>query len=318
MKPNAAIAALAVVVTLVAGGAGPSPLGAQAPTPIRIGVSNSDVAAEPLYGVQTGMFRRAGLAATLSPGMQGGAVLRALRTGTIDVGFVNIISTASAVQQGDPVVLLAPGALYRSRAPLTVLVSAPANRIIAGAELNGKTIATPSGARDLGAIGTRAWIDADGGDSRTVHFVSGIPLAQVGAALAAHQIDASELTEPELSKQLEAKQVRVVAPTFDAVGSRFIIGGFVASKTWVRAHPDAARRFVRAMHDVAIWANAHRAETGPMLAASLGVDPQIVASMVRATYSPQLTPGEIQPALDVAARYGVLRPMKAATLIALP
>lgn len=311
------IAAIAAALAVVAGGA-PSSLGAQAPTPIRIGVSHSDVAAEPLYGVQTGIFRRAGLAATLMPGMQGAAVLRALHAGTIDVGFVNIVSIATAVQQGEPLVLLAPGALYRSRAPLTVLVSAPANKYIAGADLNGKTIATPSGGRDLGAIGTRAWIDADGGDSRTIHFVTGIPLAKVGDALAAHWIDASELTEPELTKQLRANEVRIVAPTFDAVGSRFIIGGFVASKSWVRAHPEAAHRFVAAMHDVALWANAHHAQTAPMLAASLHVDPQVVAAMVRATYSPKLAVGEIQPALDVAARYGVLRPMQAAALVATP
>jgi hypothetical protein len=40
--------------------------------------------------------------------------------------------------------------------------------------------------------------------------------------------------------------------------------------------------------------------------------------MVRATYSSRLAVDEIQPALDVAARYGVLRPMNAATLITAP
>jgi ABC-type nitrate/sulfonate/bicarbonate transport system substrate-binding protein len=306
------------VLAVLAAGVPSAPLAAQAPTAIRIGISNSDVAAEPLYATQTGVFRRAGLAATLAPGMQGSAVLNALRAGTIDVGFVNIVSIATAVQHGDPYVLLAPGALYKSAAPLTLLVSAPGSKFIAGADLNGKTIATPSGGRDLGAIGTRAWIDSDGGDSRTVHFVTGIPLSRVGAALAAHQIDASEITEPELSAQLKSGGIRIVAPTFDAVSSRFIIGGFVASKAWVRAHPSGARRFVTAMHDVALWANAHQAQTAPMLAASLKVDPAVVASMVRATYSSRLAVDEIQPALDVAARYGVLRPMNAATLITAP
>jgi ABC-type nitrate/sulfonate/bicarbonate transport system substrate-binding protein len=311
------LAALAVCA-LAAGSVQAPPLGAQVTTAIRIGLSNSDVAAEPLYAQRTGIFARAGLTAALTSGMPGAAVLGALRNGTIDIGFVNIVSIATAVQHGDPFVLLAPGALYRSKAPLTVLVSAPANKYINGAELNGKTIATPSGGRDLGAIGTRAWIDANGGDSRTVRFVTGIPLAKVGTALAAHRIDASELTEPELSAQVHRGAVRVVAPTFDAVGDRFIIGGFVASKAWVHAHPLAAQRFVAAMHAVALWANVHQAQTAPMLAASLHVDPSVVASMVRATYSPKLTVGEIQPALDVAARYGALPPMNAATLIPSP
>jgi NitT/TauT family transport system substrate-binding protein len=286
-------------------------------TPVRIGTSNSDVAAEPVYAQETGIFRRAGIDAAITVGMQGAAVLEALRRGTIDIGFANIVSISEAIQKGDPIVLLAPGALYTSQAPITVLVGLPSSKLHTGADLNGKTIATPSGKRDLGAIGTSAWIDAHGGDSKTVNFVTGIPLAEVGAALAAHRIDASEITEPELSKQRGRGEIALIAPTFDAVGSGsgFIIGGFVASKAWVRAHPDAARHFVAAMGEVARWANAHRPETAPLLAARLKVSPEVVASMVRATYSPRLSVAEIQPVLDAAAKYGIVQPMDAALLI---
>lgn len=303
-----------LALVLVLGGM-PAPSYAAAPTAVRIGLSSSDVAAGPLYAQETGVFRRAGLDATLSMGMQGSAVLAALHKGTIDIGFANIVSIAESTESGEPFVLLAPGALYTAKAPITVLVQAPTTNFRTGADLNGKTIVTPSGKRDLGAIGTSAWIDANGGDSKTVHWITGIPLKQVGAALAAHKADASEITEPELTAQRGRGAIALVAPTFDAVGSGFIIGGFIARKAWVNSHPEAAHRFVTAMAEIARWANTHRAQTAPLLAARLHVAPSVVASMVRATYSPRLTVGEIQPALDAAAKYGVIQPMKAAALI---
>jgi len=292
-------------------------LGAAAPaaTTVRIGISNSDVAAEPLYANERGTFARAGLAATVTTGMQGGAVLDALANGTIDIGFANIVSIATAIQAGKPLVLLAPGALYTSEAPITVLVQAPGSNYTGGADLDGKTIVTPSGDRDLGAIGTRAWIDAHGGDSRTIHIISGIRLQDVGAALAAHRADASEITEPELSAQRAAGSIKLLAPTFDAVSPHFIIGGFVASRAWVQANPAAARAFVAAMSETAVWADAHHAETAPLLARVLGVPPAVVATMVRATYPATLTVATIQPALDAAARYHVLQPLRAEQLI---
>jgi ABC-type nitrate/sulfonate/bicarbonate transport system substrate-binding protein len=303
--------ALAACAAFLFGIVAPAP----AATVVRIGLSNSDVAAEPLYAQTTGIFRRAGLDAALTNGMQGSAVIAGLKAGTIDIGFVNIVSTAGAIQRGDPFVLLAPGALYRSDAPITVLVQSPRSHFRTGADLNGKRIATPSGKRDLGTIGTEAWIDAHGGDSRSVRFVTGIPLHAVGAALAAHRIDASELTEPELSAQRRAGVVTLVAPTFDAVGSGFIIGGFVTTRAWVRAHPAAARRFIAAMAETARWANAHHAQTAPILARRLKVAPALVASMVRATYPAALTPAIVQPPLDAAANYHVIAPMHAAELI---
>jgi len=286
------------------------------PTVIRIGVSDTDAAAQPLYAQQTGIFRRAGLDAKIVGGMQGGPVLDGIAAGAIDVGFANIVSIASAIQRGSPVVLLAAGSVYDSRAPLTVLVQSPSSNLRTGKDLNGKTVETPSARMDLATISTMAWIDQHGGDSGTVHFVAGIPLAEVADALKAGRVDVSELTEPHLSVQKRRGAVKVFASTYDAIASTFLIGGYVASKPWVEAHPEAAQHFAAAMRESAHWANTHQAETAPILAAQLKVDPSMVLTMVRSRYGETLSAQLIQPALDVAAKYGALKPMKAQELIA--
>jgi hypothetical protein len=41
----------------------------------------------------------------------------------------------------------------------------------------------------------------------------------------------------------------------------------------------------------------------------------VLAKMVRASYPEHLTPELIQPVIDVAARYGVVSPLRAGTLL---
>lgn len=282
---------------------------------VRVGVSNTDAAAQPLYARETGIFRRLGIEARMTGGMQGGPVIDAVKAGTIDVGFANIVSIATAIQRGDPVVLLAAGSVYDTRAPLTVIVQSPDSPLRTGRDLNGKTIEVPSARMDLATMATMAWIDEHGGDSKTVKFVAGIPLEQIAEALKAGKVDASELTEPHLSAQKRAGTVRVLAPTYDAIAPHFLIGGWVASKAWVDAHPAAARRFAQAMRESAHWGNTHQTQSAPLLAAQLKVDPSVVLGMVRSEYGESLDAALIQPCLDVAAKYGAMKPMNAAEML---
>lgn len=309
------LVASAVMLAMVAVTAPAAVCGADADV-VRIGVSNTDgVAGQPLYADKLGIFKRRGIEATITGGMQGGPVIDAVEAGTIDVGGANVVSIATAIQRGDPVVLLAAGSMYDARAPLTVIVTAPDSPLRTGKDLNGKTIEVPSARKDLATMATMAWIDQHGGDSSTVKFVAAFPLEAIAEALKAGKIDASELTEPHLSIQRRAGAVRVLAPTYDAIAPHFMITGWVASKAWVDAHPDLARRFEQAMRESARWANAHQPESAPILAAWLGIDPAVVRGMVRSEFGESLDPAMIQPSLDVAARYGAMRPMNAAALL---
>jgi sulfonate transport system substrate-binding protein len=285
-----------------------------ATTPIRIGVVNTDVSSEPVYADAEGLFTRAGLAAAITTFPNGKQVLDGLTSGALDVGFVNIVSAVDALQKGAQLTIVAPAAVYDPSAPITVLVQAATSNFASGQDLNGKTLGVPA-PNDLGEVSTRAWIDATGGDSRTVHYVTGIPASQIAAALADHRLDAAELSEPALTAEKQKGRIKPLAATFDIVGAPFYIGVFVASRPWSEAHPAAARAFSAVMRDTARWANAHRAETAEILAARLGISPAATASMVRARYGDVLSPALIQPILDLSARYGALRPARAADLI---
>jgi hypothetical protein len=66
---------------------------------------------------------------------------------------------------------------------------------------------------------------------------------------------------------------------------------------------------------VAVWANAHHAESAQILVRSAKLDPAIAAKMTRSTYGTSLDPALMQPVLDMFVHFGVLaKPMSAADL----
>jgi ABC-type nitrate/sulfonate/bicarbonate transport system substrate-binding protein len=85
---------------------------------------------------------------------------------------------------------------------------------------------------------------------------------------------------------------------------------------WVTKHPVAARSFVTAMRETAAWANHHRHESALILAKYMKVEPERIESIARVTYGDHVTPDLIQPDIDAAVRYGVLKtPFPAGDLI---
>lgn len=290
---------------------------ADAPAVIRIETSDYDLSAEPSYGVAAGIFARHGISLEIQSAIEGGAnMVRDVAAGKADVGFSNLISIAGAIQAGAPIILIAPAGLYDRKSPPNAIVVAPNSAIKTAKDLNGKNISSPSGPGSAGALAPAAWIDQHGGDSKTVHFVTGIKPADLPAALASGAVAAGEVGDPQLTMLLQLGAVRTFAAPFDAEGDHYLLAGFVASRAWVSANPDVAHRFVAAMTETAHWANTHRAETGTILAAHLKLTPPVMAAMSRTLYAETLTPETIAPPLATAVKYGVIKPMTADELLA--
>jgi NitT/TauT family transport system substrate-binding protein len=278
---------------------------------VRIGVVASDVSAEPYYADAGGFYHRVGLQAQIEALPGGGAIIDAVASGSLDIGFANLTSAAAAHQRGIPVTLVAPATVYTSKAPITVLVKARGSPLRTGADLRGKTIAVSTLRGEL-QVAASLWIDKTGGDAKSVHFVE-LPFAAMAPALAGRRVDAAMITEPAMTMQKE--RIELLANAYDAIADEFLIGGWVAAAAFAKS--DAAQRFAAAMAETARWANAHRSQTAEILAARAKLELSVVRAMVRASYGERLTAQTIQPVLDAAAKYGSLRtPMQAAELIA--
>jgi NitT/TauT family transport system substrate-binding protein len=275
-----------------------------APIPIRIAnLGYTEASALPVYAQQSGIFKKYGLDATVTTFNGGGAIIAAIAGGSLDAGFSNITSAVAAIQRGIPIMILTPANLTSAGRADALLMKARGSKLKTGADLNGKIIAvtTLGGTLQLGA---EAWIDKNGGDSKTVHFVE-VPTSNMAPSLKQARIDAAMLSEPFLTE--ESADIEVLADAFAAVSNEWISSVFVASKAWVTANPDGTRHFIAAMHETGRWANTHHAETAKILSPLSGVPLATFTAMARTAYTDALTKALMQPGIDAAYRYGALK-----------
>ncbi len=167
---------------------------AQATAKVTVGSIPIDNGAEVFYAQEQGFFRRAGLDVAITPMSNGGAIVAAVASGSLDVGFTNLFSFATAYARGLPVTLIAPASLYLSSSPAQALLVRKDSPFKTGKDLNGKIVAC-NGIKGITQITASAWIDQHGGDSSTVKWVE-VPIPAQNEAVATGKVDGATIGEP--------------------------------------------------------------------------------------------------------------------------
>ncbi len=198
---------------------------------------------------QDGYFAAAGLHVKIVPVVSSANVVSNLVNGSVDVTEGQWTTGLAAAAHGVPLRALAPG---NSGGPgLQVLVVPQDSPISSPAQLRGKTIAVnvvpglASGmVDDVLAMGQIR--------PSQVHLVV-IPFPKMGAALAAHQVDAAFMVEPYLSQTYTqpARHSGGVKPLqdMDQVGNlqNFPNTGYLVTEAWLAKYPRTAAAFTRAL-----------------------------------------------------------------------
>jgi NitT/TauT family transport system substrate-binding protein len=263
-----------------------------------------DSATPVVYGVQSGIFRRAGVNVDITPQGSGSAVTAGVVGGSYQVGKSSIVPLIIAVSKRIPVKIVAAGGIYRSTAPNIAMVVSIDSPLKTAADLNGKTVGVSS-PDDLYTLGLKAWMDKNGGNAASLKLLS-LPQSEIEAALAAKRIDAGASGMPQLQSQVDGGKVRVFCDMCDAIAATFMFSAWFSSdQTIASRHADIAA-FLRAERQAATYTNAHPADAVAALAAFTKIEPAVIAKMVRVQNGTTLDPKLIQPAIDVCARYGVI------------
>jgi NitT/TauT family transport system substrate-binding protein len=289
-----AAAAGAVVVRL--------PLRAQAADTIRVISFPIDTGLEVLYAQTAGISDQAGLTLTTEMMNFGAVSQSAIASGAADIGNSNVGSLAVAREKGLPLVIVASGGMYSSKEPTSVLMVPKDSPARTARDLNGKIVAV-NGLNSLSQFAAEAWIDKNGGDSKSVHWLD-MQFSEMPLTLASHRIDAALVAEPQATMAREG--ARVFADAYDAIGEHFVISIWVATASWVTANAELARRFAAMIYKTAAWANTHRAQTGEVLAKTTRLDAGLVHTMHRITFAESGDPVLVKPQIDMALRYGAI------------
>jgi NitT/TauT family transport system substrate-binding protein len=296
-------AALAALSAATLAGAGLRATAA-GPTPIALGSSAEDDLGPVLYALATGAFAAAGLDVSVTVLGSGSAAASAVAGGSLQIAKSSSLPLVSAHARGLPFVLIAPGTVSTRERPSSVIVVRTDSPLKAPRDFNGATFGQNS-LGDVGVLLSRGWLDANGGDSRTLKFVE-LPGPAVGPALAAGRIDAATLRNPGLANVLGSGDGKAFAHPGDALGKRLLISAWFSTADYAAANRDTVKRFAAVMRDASLYSNANPHEMAKYLAPYFHEDVAQVAKTEPALLGSALDAGDVQPIVDAAFRYGAI------------
>jgi NitT/TauT family transport system substrate-binding protein len=281
-------------------------------TPIRLGASPTDATASGYYGIEQGFYKAAGLDASMQANRNTGALAAAVQGGSLDVIAGSIVPIAQASVNGIDLRAVAPGQVYDGGPPQAPMAVPLGSAITNGAGMAGKTIAV-NGLRDLTHLFALAWVDANGGDYKSVNVLE-VPFPSMLAALTAGRVDAALLVEPFAS---DAKgKVTLLSDAMPALAPRFLVTGFFGSLAWLDQNRDTAKKFAAATLRANAWANANHDASAAVLGKYTPIPPDVIRTLVRAKYDTALpAPALIQPVLNAMTKYFQTPHVNAADLV---
>jgi NitT/TauT family transport system substrate-binding protein len=289
---------------------------AQTPATIRLGIIPIEPTCSAYYAKENGFFDKAGLDVEITPSASTPALAAAVVTGTYDIAYATVSTLATAHAKGIPFVIIAPAGIINGSKAIGGIVVPVNSPIQKAKDFNGKTFGT-SGLNTLAEYLPRAWVDKNGGDSSTMKFVE-IPFPQIADALAAGRIDAAYLVEPFISIAKQRNIARLLTTGDDAIAPVYLASAWYATTAWAKAHPDLVARFATAMAEAGRWANANPAKVVPIIANHLKADPATTAAAPRTDFTDRLVAAQIQPWIDITARYAKFPPFPSADLVYAP
>ena len=277
---------------------------AQALIPIKVGLVPTDDVTPLVYAIQTGMFRKVGLDVQIAPGGSGAAMAAAVVSGSYTFGKASMLSIINAHLHKLPLAMIGSEAVYDSKNPYAQLVVASDSDAKTCKDLSDKVIGTPS-LNDLDALATMACVDQAGGNAASLKLIE-LPQSATLGALQEHRVAATVMHEPVLAQALATGAQRVLAPAYTAISPHFVFASYFTSQSYAQAHPEVVRNFMATIYRAAAYTNAHHQATVEMMAETTKAPVDIVAHMARVDGATSLDIREIQPMIDVAAKYHLI------------
>jgi NitT/TauT family transport system substrate-binding protein len=291
--------ACAVLLALAAAGAS-----AQSADLIRVGTGPDDQAAPLIYAAKYGIYKKYGLNVDVQRLAGAATVAAALAGGSLEVGKASTMGAVTAIAKGLPFTIIANLGYYDAAEPDFAFLVGASSPIRTPKDLEGKTFGAVS-LLDMNSVATFSWLDRNGVDRSTIKYAE-LPASATLAAIEQNRIVGATVYEPYLSAFLATGKVRVLGHPYDAIGRRFSDAVLFANAGWVAEHRDAVARFLRAVQESSTYIAAHENLSVQLIAEFGGLDPASIPNVPHAHRGVALSPGDIQPLIDAAAKYSVI------------
>lgn len=283
----------AVIALAAAGLAGCAPAAA-APsqasgggTAVTVTVVPAPGAAGLYIAADDGLFTAAGLHVTITNTASATGTIPALASGKTDVVLGQWTTAIAAEAKGTRLAALGEG---NSGGPgLEQLVTSPGSPIGRLSQLAGKTIAV-NALHGLPQLLTVRLLRDNGVPVSGIRFTP-VPFPAMGAALAAHRVDAAFMVDPYLSRAEQKYGDDELADLDQGSTADIPVTGYYTTRAWQAAHPAAAAAFTAALRQGQQVAATSRAAVEQALVRHIGI-----TRLVAAVMSPGIYPvGHVDP-----------------------
>ena len=261
----------------------------------------------PIYiGLRHGFFKKQGLEVKPTFSAGGAAIVPAVVSGGIDIGYSNTVSLITAAQKGLPVQIIAPGSQVGSTQDQDhcFMFVRGNSAIRAPLELAGKTIAVNT-VKNLGDVSTKSALEALGVDTSTLRFVE-VPFPDMEAALQSGRVDATWPCEPFVTMASDSGQRRLVG-TLVGTMPNLQFSAYFASHSYAQMNADVVRRFQRAMSESLEYARKHPEEIRTVTTEYAKVSPDVAKRMILPVWtSMTVDKASISRLSDISVKYGII------------
>ncbi|KDA04808.1 thiamine biosynthesis protein [Microbacterium sp. CH12i] len=279
-------------------------------THVIVGVLPIAPASAMQLGIDEGIFEKHGLDVELQLGDGGAALLPAVSSGTMQFAVGNPLSVLTAASQGlDMRIIAGYSRNYENpsdpedKAPSGIVVAADSG-IKTWKDLEGKTVAI-NALNTQGDLGTKAMVEADGGDPSKVNFIE-IAFPDQLAQLEQGNIDASWTPEPFLSKSRATEGVEFLGDPLRAIDNLYTMVTFT-SGAYADANPEVVDAFRAALIETADAAMADKSKFRAAVVEHTGMDAAVVDGINLEYISGKLDPKVIEELSALALKFKFLQ-----------
>jgi NitT/TauT family transport system substrate-binding protein len=159
------------------------------------------------------------------------------------------------------------------------------------------------------------WLQRRGVDHKTLQFVE-IPFPQMMDALLQNRLDCVWAVEPFLTLMNKTGKVRVLASPYQDNIPNMDLTAFFAKESWLKANPDVAIRFKRALQKGTDYLNqASNEERAELVAKYTGAKVELIREVNLPQFSREFDPPTLKANLDLAVAQKLVKPIEIDSVI---
>jgi NitT/TauT family transport system substrate-binding protein len=269
---------------------------------LNVGVLNAIDCATAHIAKDRGYFAAEGLDVDLTTMPTGLAVLPALQSGSLDVGYGNYVSYFAAQSRGASLHIAADG--YQLGPEVQPVIALAGTAIRTPRDLAGKRIAVQL-TNNIQTLLINELVRNYGVDPGSLHYIT-VPFPQMAQALKRGDVDAVSAVEPFTTEMEGTLGAKVVADLDTGATKDTPIGGYVSTESWAKQHGKALTAFRKAMQRAAVDA-ASRPAVENVLTRYNKIDAQTAALVRIGVFPTSVSTDRLNRITDLMRAAGMLK-----------